>query len=98
MDGMERLKHFLDSQGRLISYPSKHKMKIYALFFFAEKFDQSVRYTEKEVNELLSRYHTFDDPCLLRRELYNKRILNRASDGSVYWFEETQPELSQFGL
>ncbi|MBI2049255.1 MAG: DUF2087 domain-containing protein [Parcubacteria group bacterium] len=48
-------------------------------------YEQGKIYTEKEVNELLERFHTFEDPALLRRELYEKGLLGRKHDGSEYW-------------
>lgn len=38
------LKSFLDSQGRLTSFPAKRKRKIYALFYLAEKFQPDTIY------------------------------------------------------
>ena len=66
MEFSAHLKHFLDEEGRLIAYPSKHKKKICALFFFSEKFTKGNVYSEKEVNEILTSSHTFQDPCLIR--------------------------------
>ncbi|MFW5690904.1 MAG: DUF2087 domain-containing protein [Chloroflexota bacterium] len=37
------------------------------------------------VNDLLNRWHTFEDWAVLRRELVDRRMLCRARDGSVYW-------------
>ncbi len=91
----ERLKNFLDVRGRLTAYPSKRKMKLYALFYLSEKFQQGVCYTEKEVNALLNEWHTFGDPATLRRELYNHRFLNRDSYGKEYRLEEVQPTLEE---
>ena len=42
-------------------------------------------YTEKEVNAILNRCHTFEDWALLRRELFERGYLNRERDGSTYW-------------
>ena len=64
-------------------------------FFLAEKFEKGKVYTEKEVNDLLRQWHTFDDPATLRRELYNHRFLNRDSYGKEYSLEEIQPDLEE---
>ena len=94
---MKVLQNFLDDKGCLKAYPSKHRLKIAALFYLASKFEPSKRYSEAEVNDLLRNWHTFEDWAMLRRELYNKRFINRAPDGSTYWMEETQPTLASFG-
>jgi putative AdoMet-dependent methyltransferase len=85
------LRHFLDSEGRLKSYPVKQKKKTSALRYLAEKFEPGKKYTEKEVNQLLNQWHTFDDCAVLRRDLYDSFYLRREANGSLYWLEEKQP-------
>ena len=79
------LKNYFNHQRQMTSWPSKPKTQMLALEFFAEKFAWEKKYTEKEVNDLLTAFHTFKDPALLRRELYMKRFLDRKLDGSEYW-------------
>jgi hypothetical protein len=98
MDFQMELKNYLDDAGRLKLYPSKKRYKILALMFFASKFKKGIMYTEKEVNEILDKAHTFNDRCLIRRELFNKGFLGRLDDCSKYWMEEEQPELVDFKL
>lgn len=93
-----RLKNFLDGEGRLTGYPSKFKLKMMALFYLASKFEYGKRYSEKEINQILQDWHTFDDWAMLRRDLYDKRFLNRERDCSFYWLEENRPAPASFGL
>jgi hypothetical protein len=79
------LRNFLDSQGRLKSYPAKRKLQIVALFYLATKFKLGKQYSEKEVNQLLDNWHSFEDSALLRRGLHDLRLLDRENDGSKYW-------------
>ena len=92
---MTRLENFLDSEGRLKQFPAKRSAKLPALAYLAGKFEKDRKYTEREVNELLGRWHTFGDPATLRRELYDARFIDRESDGSAYWLEPVQPELPE---
>lgn len=96
MDFEQLLKNFLDDEKRLKAFPAKRKMKVYALFYLAGKFEEGKRYSEPEVSDLLDQWHTFHDPATLRRELYNGRFLNREPNGSVYWLEEEQPAEEMF--
>lgn len=98
MDLELELKNYLDNMGRLKQYPSKKKYKILALMLMASKFEKGVIYTEKQVNEILDNAHTFNDRCLIRRELFNKGFLGRVGDCSKYWMEEKQPSLSDFEI
>ncbi len=95
---MHELKNFLNAEGKLKGYPSKHRLKALSIFYLASKFEQDIRYSEKEVNELLARWHTFDDWCMLRRELYDRRFLGRERDCSFYWLEKKQPSPADFGV
>ena len=89
----ERIRHFLDAEGRLKLFPAKRKMKICVLFYLAGKFEQGRQYTEREVNDLLLCWHTFGDPATLRRELYDYCFLDRSADGRSYWLSPQQPIL-----
>ena len=89
---VKRLDSFLDAQGRLTRFPAKQKMKAEALSYLAEKFEPGRSYTEREVNELLGRWHTFSDPATLRRALYDGWYLNRSEDGKEYQAAPQEPE------
>ena len=41
------------------------------------------RYSEKQVNAILSRYH--EDTASLRRELIGFSLMRRTDDGTKYW-------------
>ena len=92
---MNEIQSFLDEVGRVTAFPSKRKKKLYVLLYLAQKFERDKAYTEKEVNELLCRWHTFNDPATLRRELYNHRILDRDPRGTEYRMEEIQPTIEE---
>lgn len=81
---MSEIQNFLDQEGRLKQFPARRKMKLEALAYIAQKLDSNREYTEKQFNEALCEWHTFNDPATLRRELYNNRFVNRSNDGKVY--------------
>lgn len=86
------LKNFLDPEGRLRQWPTKQKLQLLAIPALAEAIPFGQRFTEREINELLNRWHTFGDPALLRRLLCDTGYLARERDGSVYWRVE-RPEV-----
>lgn len=92
------LRSFLNADGKLTAFPAKRKMKIFALFYLAEKIEEDRDYTERQINDLLISWHTFADPATLRRELYDYGFLDRSPDGRVYRFGEKQPTMEEFGL
>lgn len=90
------VKPFLDKEGRLISLPAKHKKKLMVFWYLAGKIEAGRQYTEPEINDLLDEWTIFHDPATLRRELYNKRLLNRTADCNYYWKAEKIPTLEEF--
>ncbi len=91
----EILKSFLNENGVLTAYPAKRKMKLYALKYLSEKIEADRIYTEKKINELLNRWHCFNDPATLRRELFTHRFITRTPDGTKYSLEKVQPTIEE---
>ncbi|MBZ0289998.1 MAG: DUF2087 domain-containing protein [Anaerolineae bacterium] len=85
MAANSELKNHLDNEGRLTLWPSKRSLQLLALDYLANKVEVGRVYSEKEINSLLNNWHTFGDPALLRRELYERGLLNRQKDGAAYW-------------
>lgn len=68
--------------GRLKSIPAQRKKKRVILEKIAENFAPGVVYDEKEVNEVIRRFH--EDYCTLRRDMISEGIAAR--DGTEYTF------------
>ena len=79
------LARFLDGEGRLKQLPQKRAYRALACDYLADKFEYDRDYTETEVNGILSRWHTFEDYFILRRELVEGCWLCRLPNGSRYW-------------
>lgn len=67
--------------GRLTGVPAKLSKRLVVLDELAQSFEPGVRYPEREVNEILRRFH--DDYAALRRYLIDASFLSR-SEG-LYW-------------
>ncbi len=67
--------------GRLKLIPRQWKKREVILRYLVEQFEWDRRYTEREVNEIISRTH--DDYATLRRQLIDSRRMARERD--VYW-------------
>lgn len=70
---------------KLKLFPVKEKKKIAILNKIIEKFEQNRRYTEKEVNGILS--DIFDDYVTLRRYLIEYGYMDRTIDCKEYWLK-----------
>lgn len=92
----EKLKNFLDENGRLKQWPKKGKLKMVVLNNIAELFKKENIYNEKEIDDIIEKHHTFNDSCMLRRELVNKGFLERKRDGSEYWLVSYTPNKEDY--
>ena len=70
---------------KIIRWPKKQSDKTYIIEFLSSKFECDIQYSEKDVNVIINRYHSFNDVPLLRRELISRQYLARKDDGSKYW-------------
>jgi len=69
--------------GRLKTLPSQRKKLDAILRYVVKAFDVGKRYSEKQVNEILSGYH--EDTATLRRELVGSGLMQREGGGGEYW-------------
>jgi biotin operon repressor len=79
---------FLYPNGRLKSIPAQHKKLLVVLRHLAASFDPDKRYWERQVNEILGRFHA--DTATLRRELVGAGFLER--EAGQYWRTEGESE------
>lgn len=83
-----KMANYYDSQGRLTQYPTKRPMRVMALTKIADCFELDRKYTEKEVNAIIKQNIAFSDIELVRREMFQLKLLGRLRDGSAYWREQ----------
>ena len=88
MDAYDRnvIANFTQPDGRLKAFPSQRKKFEAILRYVLREFEPGVRYPEKQVNQMLSRYH--EDTATLRRELVEYGLLEREGGGGEYWRKE----------
>lgn len=81
---MKGLQEFLNDQGQVKQWPAKHINKQLVIEYLATKFEDRKVYHEREINEILKQWHTFQDWPLLRRSLVDYGYLTRNLDGTEY--------------
>ena len=77
--------NFLNSSGQVKQLPSKKAVRNEILIYLSEFIQDDTIYSEREINEILNSKHTFGDPALLRRDMFDNFIINRTSDCRLYW-------------
>lgn len=83
------LENFVDAADRLISVPVQRKKRLAVLRWLAEDFQPGRRYSEADVNRIISRRHP--DFAALRRYLVDEEMMQRRR--SVYWRTGSVPNL-----
>ncbi|MDX1995327.1 MAG: metalloregulator ArsR/SmtB family transcription factor [bacterium] len=76
--------------GRLTQLPTKEKKWLTVLRWLATRFETDRRYTEKEVNAVLTEIHR--DYATLRRDLVGFGFMARQNGGGEYWRVEPEEE------
>lgn len=74
---------YLLPDGQLKTIPSQHKKLVAVLRHIVKDFELGKKYSEKEVNQMLARYH--EDTASLRRELVGAQLMQREGGGGSYW-------------
>lgn len=69
--------------GRLKTIPAQRKKLEAILRHVVQVFEPGRRYSEKQVNEILLRFH--EDSASLRRELVGSGLMAREGGGGDYW-------------
>jgi len=79
------LKTFVRADGTIRSFPAQEKKFQVLLRYVLDAFEPGKRYSEKQVNQLLSRYS--DDTAALRRGLIEYKLMARevTQGSSTYW-------------
>jgi len=85
LDQPAALQPYLDRDGRVTNWPAKTKGQSAVLSYLIGKFEGDKKYVEKQVNDLLTTWHTYGNPAYLRRSLVDSGLLKRTSTGSEYW-------------
>jgi len=85
MDAYDRkvINTFCEPDGRIRQFPAQRKKFEVILRYVIQAFDPGVRYTEKQVNEILKNYS--DDTATLRRGFIEYKLMQREGGGGQYW-------------
>lgn len=75
------IKDYVRKDGSLKTIPAQRKKLEAILRYIVKAFKVGKKYTEKQVNEILSQYH--EDTASLRRELIGYKLMKR--ENGEYW-------------
>ena len=82
-DAAARVLSTFMKDGRIVQIPRQHAKRRVLLDLLAQEFEPGVRYAEREVNDVLARYHP--DTAALRRYMVDDEFMERDVAGEHYW-------------
>lgn len=88
---VRRLLRFFGQDGRLSRWPKKHSHQGLCLWALWARIPARKDFTEREISALLEGQHAFGDYALLRRELFDRGLVDRTPDGRQYRRLERRP-------
>lgn len=85
LDAYDRqvINNYSSPDGGLRQIPTKRRKFEAVLRYVVQAFEPDRKYTEKEINEILSEYNV--DTAVLRRGMVDNEMMSREPDGSLYW-------------
>jgi len=75
------VKNFTNPDGTLKTIPGQRKKLLAILQYLLPEFESEKRYQEKEVNQILERFH--EDYAQLRRDMIDTGLMKR--ENGIYW-------------
>ena len=88
---IERAVRLFDAEGRLLRWPTRPSLQTLCLWVLWSRLSSRTSFTEKQISELLKRWHVFGDHALLRRALIGWHLVQRNQDGTDYRRIEQKP-------
>ena len=82
---VEKIEQFFREDGTLISIPAKSSKRLAVLNRIAGEFAAGTKYSEKELNEIIARFH--EDTAAIRRYMIENGLMERDRE-SNYWLPE----------
>lgn len=81
---VQKVARLFDDQGRMTHWPSKEKQSILCLWYMWSKVPAGQVFSEKEFNAVLNAWHLFGDHALIRRAMFEMKLISRTREGRDY--------------
>lgn len=84
MKRVDQALRYFDRQGRLAQWPGKTWAQHLCLWGLWAHLPKDVSLTEREISAELNQWHVFADAAILRRTLWEMKLVSRSLDGRDY--------------
>lgn len=92
MTRVAQAQRYFDDKGRMVSWPSKTQVQYLCLWVIWARFPKGAVMTERQASDLINAWHLFGDAAIIRRTLWERRMISRTEDGREYRRVEQAPE------
>ncbi len=84
-------KRFFDGQGRMARWPSKTQVQYLCLWVIWAQVPKGAVMTERQASDLINLWHLFGDAAIIRRTMWERKMISRSDDGRDYRRVEQAP-------
>ena len=88
---IEKAARHFDAAGILSSWPARFNHQLLCLWVLWSRIPAGETFTERQISDLLNDWHGFGDHALLRRAMFEAKLVNRTIDGRQYRRIEQKP-------
>jgi hypothetical protein len=88
---VEKAARYFDDGGVLQSWPARFNLQLLCLWVLWARLPPETSYSEREISSLLRDWHEFGDHALLRRAMFEAKLVDRTVDGRNYRRIEQAP-------
>lgn len=92
MTRVAQARRYFDDKGRMVSWPSRTQVQYLCLWAIWARFPKGAVMTERQASDLINIWHLFGDAAIIRRTLWERRMISRTEDGREYRRVEQAPE------
>lgn len=84
MGRVQQGQRYFDSAGRLTQWPAKTSVQHLVMWALWARLPGDLVMTEREISAALNQWHLFGDAAILRRTLWELKLVTRSQDGHEY--------------
>jgi hypothetical protein len=92
MTRVAQARRYFDAQGRMTSWPAKTNLQYLCLWVIWAHFPKGVVMSERQASALINQWHLFGDAAIIRRTMWERKMISRTEDGRNYCRVEQAPE------
>jgi hypothetical protein len=91
MAKVAQARRYFDATGQMTTWPAKTHLQHLCLWALWSRLPHDTSMTERQISQLLTGWHLFGDAAILRRTLWELKLVTRTADGRDYRRIEQPP-------